>query len=155
MIGTLFSFRGRLARLQYFGYGLATAVMMLVLILVGWGVMEAAKNVAVVRVIAGLVFVGGGIVCASWIGIGLTVKRLHDIDLAGTHAIWIYTFWVFSEVGWATHSPLRALLALAYFGVSLWLLFQPGTREANRFGPPPGAPEVSAPALATGPVAVK
>jgi uncharacterized membrane protein YhaH (DUF805 family) len=154
VVGALFSFRGRLARLPYFGYGLATAVMMLVLIGMGAGVMEAAKNVPVVRAITGLLFVGGAIVCAIWIGIGLTVRRLHDMGLVGTHAIWIYLLSILAELGLATHSLMGAVLVLPNFGASLWLLFKPGMREVNRFGSPPGA-EVGTSVLASGAVATK
>jgi uncharacterized membrane protein YhaH (DUF805 family) len=81
------------------------------------------------------------LVAVSIIGLSLTVRRLHDLDLAGW---WVLAIWIAPAAVEAAlyqlagkpqlASTLSGALTLA---IGLWLWFMPGTRGANRFGPDP------------------
>lgn len=138
MNGGVLSLRGRVARLPYFGYSLA--IFSLVLVLIGGGGTviyygRTGSDPMGAWVVGGVLIVFG-VVLGWWIHFALLIKRLHDIGLPGTHAIWII---LLSFAGSAVFRPTPAvgiLLWLTSFGVGLWLLFQPGTPGPNRYGAP-------------------
>jgi uncharacterized membrane protein YhaH (DUF805 family) len=142
MGGSLLGFGGRLPRLRYFLLGLVT----LALFAAAMGVIVLATRVPGVSVrtaaIAGAVVV---LVVASVVGAGLTVRRLHDLDLSGWWilAIWLGPAALQQAILRLAGDPkpgnaLAAAVELA-IGLALWLL--PGTPGANRFGPDPRAAE--------------
>ena len=138
MGGLLFSFSGRLSRLRYFLLsvltaalaGAATAVLMVGIFAHGARVSESA-----------LIACAAILVVVSIIGLSLTVRRLHDLDLAGwwVLAIWLAPSAVEGVLYQLADSPKLAsgLSGALTLAIALWLWFMPGTRGANRFGPDP------------------
>jgi uncharacterized membrane protein YhaH (DUF805 family) len=83
----------------------------------------------------------GLFIAVLWANLAITVKRLHDLDRSGLHAIWVYA----SSAGALAASgavrgqggalaALGGVLVLVAAGISLWLLLAPGTPGPNRFG---------------------
>jgi uncharacterized membrane protein YhaH (DUF805 family) len=113
-----FGFKGRLARMPYFLYGLVLGVIWVAFVHFvlkpyinpylqennfSWWAFAAIMLYAVVT---------------FWISFALVIKRLHDYD---------YNGW------WS----LLNLIPLVNLIFGLFLLFYPGTKGSNRFGPPP------------------
>lgn len=126
----LFSTKGRLSRLPYFGYSLLVGVFSAtafgaIFFLNSQHTSGGAAAASVVFIAAVFTFI--------WCRIALVVKRLHDLDMAGAHMIWISAIdlGVFLTVG----TP-HILLWLAAASIGLWVLFAPGTPGDNRFGEP-------------------
>jgi uncharacterized membrane protein YhaH (DUF805 family) len=129
----LFSFNGRLNRLPFFGYSVLAVVALFVVI--GLGVTLCFSK-EVTGVILGSVVMLAGFPVAVWSVYALLVKRLHDLDMSGLHAIWFYLLGI-APSAFATEAPvLAAICGLAQFGFSLYFLFAPGTVGQNRFGQP-------------------
>jgi uncharacterized membrane protein YhaH (DUF805 family) len=134
----LFSFSGRLSRLRYFLLSLVTAALA-----------SAAAAVVMIGVFAhgarvsepAMIACAAILVAVSIIGLSLTVRRLHDLDLAGwwVLAIWIAPAAVEGALYQLADSPKLAstLSGALTLAIGLWLWFMPGTRGANRFGPDP------------------
>ena len=117
----IFSAHGRIGRLRYFGYSVATGMLINILVamvLPFQKTLESSGNdiLLVVLAVALLVVVVLGLV----IYIFLMVQRLHD----------------FNARGWWS---LLTLVPLANLVLALALLIMPGTQGENRFGyqPPP------------------
>ena len=60
--------------------------------------------------------------------ISLVVRRLHDLGLAGYHAIWVIPPLFIQSEG------REAYLAIPLIALSAWLTFWPGQKAPNRFG---------------------
>jgi uncharacterized membrane protein YhaH (DUF805 family) len=126
-----FSFQGRLARLPYFGRGFQVGVAAAVVFILstaafinGDGILRGIGFLLVA--VAGAIFLGG---FAS-----LAVRRLHDLGLAGYHAIWVAIALVISNAVTYSHSYRTVLLNLPFIAVGLWIQLWPGQRGPNRFG---------------------
>ena len=134
----LFGFSGRLPRLRYFLLSLIPAIVAF-----ATGIflaMNAGAGLAVFsepRLAACAV-----ILVLAWIvGLSLTVRRLHDLNLSGW---WILAIWIVPsalEAGavQGLNNPQlgSTLSSAAALLIGLWLCLAPGTRGANRFGPDP------------------
>jgi uncharacterized membrane protein YhaH (DUF805 family) len=72
----------------------------------------------------------------AWVAAVVTVKRLHDIGMAGANLVWIV---LLAFANYATRSvpAISVVLLLADTAVGMWLLFQPGQLGPNRYGAPP------------------
>ena len=148
----MFGFTGRMARLPYFGYSVLAYVVMALLGAIGAVLAIGSHNP--VGILVGVVFFLAVVVVGVWTGFALWIKRLHDLDLPGTHAIWMVLLYLAGNILWslsvASHNDgtfiVALLIGLAQLGVALWLLFAPGTPGVNRYGPPPGQ-------MSVGPVA--
>jgi uncharacterized membrane protein YhaH (DUF805 family) len=126
----LFGFNGRLARLPFFG---CCVLLLFFCVLVGAGAPVIRAETREGGAVLGLVLLAmlvGVISC----GLALTIKRLHDMGLAGTHAIWIYGLNVASV---ALAPALSILFDLAVGGVFLWLCLGAGQAQSNQYGPVP------------------
>ena len=134
----LFGFSGRLARLRYFLLSLIPAILFF-----GTGIILAidfAAGLAGIKEPA-LVACAALFLLAGIVGLSLTVRRLHDLNLTGW---WILAIWIVpSAVEYGAvrlvnnpqlGSTLSSVIALV-IGLFLWLA--PGTRGANRFGSDP------------------
>jgi uncharacterized membrane protein YhaH (DUF805 family) len=116
-MGNLFSMEGRLNRAAYFGRALAIwAVMMLIGFLIGAAMGATMDQASALQAADGVGFLIG-LACTVVIAFQ-AVKRLHDLDRAGTH------YW---------------LLLIPFYNVylSLVLLFKKGTEGSNRYGADP------------------
>lgn len=130
-----FDFHGRMARLPYFGYSLLAALFLFISIMVGILVVAGGDGAGVGVLLGGLVvLVGFGFGLTA--SVAITIKRLHDIGLTGLHCIWIY---MISLAGGAfpSDSVMGVLANVAAIGVGLWLLFAPGQKADNDYGPAP------------------
>ena len=134
----LFGFGGRLPRLRYFLLSLIPAIVAF-----ATGIILAMNAGAGLAVVSQPLLVGCIVLLVlAWIvGLSLTVRRLHDLNLSGW---WILAIWIVpAAVEYAAvqlvnnpqlGSTLSSVIALL---IGLWLWLAPGTRGANRFGPDP------------------
>lgn len=134
----LFGFGGRLPRLRYFLLSLIPAIVAFLT-----GIILAMNSGAGPAVFNEPLLIGCIVlfVLAGIVGLGLTVRRLHDLNLTGW---WILAIWIVpSAVEYGAvrlldnpqlGSTLSSVVALL---IGLWLWLAPGTRGANRFGPDP------------------
>jgi uncharacterized membrane protein YhaH (DUF805 family) len=117
---SLFSFRGRVARLRYFLQSLAIMGALLVAIAGIAAILLATEHFtgSDAVFVAGIVGMIIAYVVAMVLLVFVSIKRLHDLDLSG----WFY---------------LVMLIPLVSFLFSLYMLFAPGTDGPNRYGPVP------------------
>ncbi len=129
----MFGFKGRIGRLAFVICAVASFAANLLLICLGIATTQSPEGL-----VLGLVLVAAEIVSMVWVSFALTIKRLHDLSLAGTHLVWINLLNL-AAGGTAELSPVGAyLLGLISFGVSCWLIFQRGADGPNQYGEPPG-----------------
>ena len=134
----LFGFGGRLPRLRYFLLSLIPAIVAF-----ATGIMLAMNAGAGLAVFSQPLLVGCIVLLVlAWIvGLSLTVRRLHDLNLSGW---WILAIWIVpaaleaGAVRWLNNPQLGSTLSsVVALLIGLWLWLAPGTRGANRFGPDP------------------
>ena len=128
----LLGFRGRTGRLGFLGWYLLGATYALILLLAFAGL--ASKTGSVV-----LVLLAG--VPVVWVGLVLTVRRLHDIGASGWHVLWLWG--VPFAVAWADGIRENATQLITH-GIFAGLCLIPGTAGPNRFGAPPGTAATAA-----------
>jgi len=139
----LFSFKGRIGRLTYFGYSMLIWIILSIVGGIHKLVMASQSGIvgnALPWWVTFLTFQAVG----YWCLYALQAKRLHDLGFSGLHLIWISAVWVGTMVMvWL--SPVLAVIG-GLFGlcVSLWLYLAPGQPEVNRFGPPLKSPNNTA-----------
>lgn len=131
----LFGFRGRLGRLAYFGYLFLAGVMALVLAGTGMALLSPREGTGLI----GIALIAAGFLGYVWVTVAVQVKRLHDLDMAGTHLIWVLAVSAGAGAFTSANQTLAILFGLGTLMISLWLLFAPGTSGANRFGATNGA----------------
>jgi uncharacterized membrane protein YhaH (DUF805 family) len=128
LFSALFSPRGRMARLPYFGYSVLLLVMMMAMLAVMvFGVAAGPEAVSTLGIV-GIIVVG---LIALYSDICLTMKRLHDLNLSGLHAIWIYCLSLAACATSGVGQDHGIMISLASLVASLWLLFAPGTKNAK------------------------
>ncbi len=108
-----FSLSDRVGRLRYFGYTLG-AMFCLGLLLVGVYLVCLLLPAALGKLVSAVTFILVKNVMFPMVVFVMSIRRLHDLNFSG--------WW--------------SLTVLIPF-VTLALLFLPGNKEANRFGPPP------------------
>jgi uncharacterized membrane protein YhaH (DUF805 family) len=137
-IARLVSLEGRRARLSYLLAPLALYALVAALLVGGVIVGGIGAPIA-----STTLFIAAGVVAvaAIWIGIAVSVQRLHDLDFSG--------WWILlavaaglaqaagQESGGAGLALVGGIVGLAF---TLWLLLARGTAAPNRFGPPPTWP---------------
>jgi uncharacterized membrane protein YhaH (DUF805 family) len=118
----LFSFEGRIGRLQYFMGSLALAALLVVVPLLGmvFGIFSA-HHTGILGLLTMVLLLIVTVPLAIWAGWALAVKRVHDRD----------------------HNWYFVFIGLIPFIGSIWLFvelqFLRGTEGANRFGADPQA----------------
>jgi uncharacterized membrane protein YhaH (DUF805 family) len=144
---SLFSFKGRINRLKYF---LSVTSLTIICAIVMYGgislyygeiqraIGEGRYNPSILLssgVIVGILLVFGGFVFLIWASVALTVRRLHDINLSGHHAWWIYTLMFLPTVASIklTEAAMIPIGTLCW-GLNIWLVISRGTNGDNRFG---------------------
>jgi uncharacterized membrane protein YhaH (DUF805 family) len=136
----LFGFGGRLGRLAYFGYSI---LAMLVLALVLGGAIATIYTGGSGATVIATVLIIAAVIGAIWCGLALVVKRLHDLNLAGVHAIWIYGVGFAGGLVQEASPALGILFGIASTCIYLWLVFGPGTAGSNQYGANPAAVPVA------------
>ena len=138
----LFSFGGRLNRGKYWlGVVISTLVYIAAAIIFGILYVVAGTTGSI---LGGLVGVAA-FVAVIWIGLAISINRLHDREKSGW---WLLLFLlgpvVVGGVGTvlSTNSPaLNILFSVASFGISIWALVElgcmKGTTGPNLYGPDP------------------
>jgi uncharacterized membrane protein YhaH (DUF805 family) len=126
---SLFRFEGRIARLPFFLYSLFVLVIGCAL-LVGGGLHIFRESYGF-----GALVIVCGAVWLSWTSIALTIKRLHDLGHTGQHLIWIALLGGLSEALIDISPGLSVLVSMVSVAVSLYLLFVPGNKTDNIYGP--------------------
>jgi uncharacterized membrane protein YhaH (DUF805 family) len=129
----MFSFKGRIGRLTYLGYGLAAYLAVLVSIPPALAVIDRGSVGTGVGVLLILI----GFAASIWIGFAASVRRLHDLNMSGSHTVWMCALLLFSGALERISEVLLIPAVIAGFAVPLWLLLWPGTRADNEFGPAP------------------
>lgn len=135
----VFGLQGRLNRASYIGHTILCGISFWVGvgILIGTGL--AGKGSSGPIMIAAFLAIPL-VVAVIWAGFALGVKRLHDMDLSGSHMIWIYIPSSFTGLlGTPAPDWLNAIAVIAWLvsmGLTLWLWCIPGTNGPNRFGAP-------------------
>jgi uncharacterized membrane protein YhaH (DUF805 family) len=73
---------------------------------------------------------------AAFIGLVLTVKRLHDLDMSGWHYLWIITLpIILFGFSFGLHSKDMTLIAIGtQIVIWFWVSFWPGSPGANQYG---------------------
>ncbi|MFZ5986002.1 MAG: DUF805 domain-containing protein [Bacillota bacterium] len=102
----LFSWQGRVGRLQYFGIHVIFSVIIGVIA----GIATAVGDNAVLSLIVGLLYV-----VYAYVSVVTTIKRFHDLDRPGVHYFFLF---------------------IPFYNIylSLVLLFKKGTEGPNTFG---------------------
>ena len=65
----------------------------------------------------------------------LTIQRLHDLNASGMYClIWIVGLVPLSDADWSMLFSIGLIISLTF---GLYLIFKPGTKGRNQFGPDP------------------
>jgi uncharacterized membrane protein YhaH (DUF805 family) len=132
----IFSFAGRLNRGRYLGLTLLVLVAGFVLAALFGALQEASRRGPAESLF--MLLAAAVVIASAWADFALTVKRLHDLDMAGTHLIWMVALGV-SAIVLSASPPSIALGVVAWIAVlavKIWLFCAPGTNGPNRYGPP-------------------
>ena len=165
MLGSAFSFRGRIGRLQYFMGVLATAaafVLPIIVILGVLGVHDVASAGPALALIVLLMIVG--VPVAIWVGLSLQTRRIRDIGLNPLYVIPIlFVIGLVDQIvalavpglsiaGLHRQTPFGLLVSLATAGA---LLFWPGKADPGDAPPSLGVnwmtPDEPSPATSDAP----
>jgi len=74
-------------------------------------------------------------VLSMWANCAVMAKRLHDLNKSAWNLVWMFIPGLIPFFIW---NPLTSAFSLLVTSViTAWLLFAPGTRGGNRFGPMP------------------
>jgi uncharacterized membrane protein YhaH (DUF805 family) len=157
VLAKLFSFHGRLTRLEFLGWSFAGAGILIVaaVLFIVLGVIDGRMHPAV----TGLIAILAVVVAAVWSGLALQVKRIRDMGLSpllvigGLMAFEVFDTLVLRHVVHLSffapgfHSAVGELAQLAFIGA---LLFWPSASRGGgwREGPEevaPVAPQASTP----------
>ena len=131
-----FMFGGRLGRLGYFGYSLGFGIFMSLLLLpVGKLLVADGRATPDKMAIATFIYVLALFV-SVFVGLILTVKRLHDFGLSGWYYLLILTVQaLLYALAFGFHSIDLTWVAVG-MQVLIWFLmsFWPGTEGPNAYG---------------------
>ena len=123
-----FSFEGRLGRLPYFGWCVLLTTILLTAVIVLASTLST-QNFYLVYI---------PILIALWPASALLVKRLHDMEMPGGHAVWIMALQV-TSVFVPSAAPASMPLSLAILGAGLWTTFTPSRFSRNAHSEHAGA----------------
>ncbi len=130
LLTQLFSFQGRIGRARYFWLYCLSIVPYI-----------AATFATLAYTHAPLFSDTGNLIRLAlsppfvWIGLALTAKRLHDLDMSTAHLVWIAPSLTASSI--APPGPAGLALTILSAVVELGLVLKRGTRGANRYGSDP------------------
>jgi uncharacterized membrane protein YhaH (DUF805 family) len=135
MLKELFTWKGRLGRLRYFLYSLAS------LLLIGLGFVPVALEIGYLQVpgtdpsACAILFIVAGFGVAMWIGIVTLIRRLHDLNLSGW---WLFATFLSSLFAGSPSLIVQIIAGLFSLGWGVYLTCVAGTPGDNRFGPARG-----------------
>jgi uncharacterized membrane protein YhaH (DUF805 family) len=158
LVSFLFSFRGRINRLQYWagslGVGVGAVVLIFVLALVTGVATPMDKHAGLQGAVA-LIFIMGLVgLLSGWAGLALQTKRFHDRGQPG----WLCLLPLLPAFGLTStmitgvlsgQAPGQFVGAMQPYLLALWAInffffinlgCLAGTDGPNKYGPPPGAP---------------
>lgn len=137
---------GRLNRIRYFGYNVLIGVILMLcfiafffLTLLGMSDISGLAGIGTALLLVIPLFL-----VVIWVKICLIVKRLHDLNQSGWWILALLALYGLSFGGWWYLSDMgdsMEIVALVFnlpiTGMTLWLLFWPGTDGDNQYGPDP------------------
>ncbi len=135
----LFSFEGRINRLQFLAGSLSVALIAVAIVAVSGASIESRDAFicdlfAPGQSLAVLVAVGVAFPLLFWVSFALQAKRLHDLDIT---AYWIITM-VAVQALLEYYGDYGDTLSKGIgYGVLAWLVFMPAARGRNQFGDAP------------------
>ncbi|MBY0573030.1 MAG: DUF805 domain-containing protein, partial [Undibacterium sp.] len=116
---------GRIGRLRYLAYPWAFMPLM---VLAGVASAMASFQANTMMLVAGIIGLS-----FLWLGIRLTVLRLHDLNLSG---FWMLLPCAIGILGAMTKRPEALFFLFAVIAIgNIILIFAPGNQEENRYGP--------------------
>lgn len=127
IIQSLYSWEGRISRLEYFSYGLLASIISCVLLSIISPLLDIEGSFFVV---ISIVLLLSSILNSIYTGIVLVIKRLRDMGFDTVHVWWIGGLWLVSSIhswGDPESTVTYSLLGLDIL-VSLWLLFSPSKK---------------------------
>lgn len=141
---SLFSLNGRLNRapfimlLIFMSVGaIAAAIILIPAIFIDeYMIRYKMQDLPYTTMLIGLFFAAIYLV-TIYCGFALTVKRLHDMNMSGAHAIWIYAVYLVPMA--LINSALAGVslvLNLVSVAIGIWLMCARGTNGPNRYGSP-------------------
>lgn len=133
----LFSFQGRINRSTFFWSSMAAYAICTVVDAFAISMMFT-QNMGVAMM--GMLILGIAAFFGYWAVLALNAKRLHDLGKSGWTTLWVTLAGMIGAViGTLNQSPvLTGLSSIAVFLWALYVLFTPGQKGDNRFGPQPG-----------------
>jgi len=115
----IFSFQGRIGRLRYLAYGIGMSLILMAVFMPLMGGTMALSGPGSMSIIV-MVLMGVIYLAVIVLSLGFAKRRLNDLNRAGW---WMLLFIV----------PIANIL------ISIYIVFFPGSSEANNYGPPPAA----------------
>jgi uncharacterized membrane protein YhaH (DUF805 family) len=139
----IFSAKGRIGRLRYFVWlgsaslilGITAGTFLLIAaLLIGFGGGSTSGIVALMGI---LVLIILPIQLLTLILFG--IQRSHDMNWSGWAVLMLFLAPLTQTIAssWLRIAPITGIIMLINFAVSMIWLFVPGSKGANRFGPPP------------------
>ena len=128
----IFTYKGRMNRLRFFGTGFLVNIISVVLILLLWLITFAisGKDGALYLLFySGLIIIiAGNTIIQSF----LTAKRFHDLNISGWWTLVLFVPNLLQSSG--KYVIFFTIFAIINLIVLLFLLFKKGTKGPNRFG---------------------
>lgn len=131
----LFSFQGRIGRAKFFWtscISITPYILCVLAVLAYAHVPITSVSGTLIRLALAPPFV--------WIGLALTAKRLHDLDLSAKHLLWIMPTSFGGNLAVSSSSQIVSMVASLV--LELWLIFKRGTPGPNRYGSGSSAPQI-------------
>jgi len=128
----LFSFKGRLNRMAYFGYSVLNFVIGIVGVCIAAECLQSDNAIPL-----GVVIGVSTLVYLVWTGYSIAAKRLHDIGLSANY-LWGIAFVGLATSAFSSSSPaLSTFFGLIQLAISAALLFYRGETGTNKYGSDP------------------
>jgi len=134
-----FLFGGRLGRLGYFGYSLGYSIFIGLVMVAATGLIvphDPAGKVTPGGAAAAILLFGGVFLLTAFVGLILTVKRLHDLGLSGWYYLLILVVQtaLYAAVFTIDSRDLRMMALGTQLLIWFMICFWPGTPGANQYG---------------------
>lgn len=127
MLRSLFSFKGRMARLPYF----LSCIALFLVTQAGTAVTAKGEEANIVLLLA-IIPVS---LAALWVGIAISVRRLHDFGQTGWVMLAYMAFAILAEL--PSNTTVSAVLNVLVLIAALYICFRPGTEGPNAYGEQP------------------